>query len=49
MIGDLILWIKKICKQQTCKHSYKLQPDKTGGFGGFDLYKCEKCQKFKQL
>ena len=46
MIGDLILWINKVWKQQICKHSYKLHPDKTGGF---DLYKCEKCRKVKQL
>ena len=49
MIGDLILWIKKVWKQQTCLHSYRLIPDKTGGLGGYDLYKCEKCVKIKDI
>ncbi len=46
MIGDLILWIKKVWKQQTCVHDYKIHYDKTG-LGRFDHYECDKCDKWK--
>ena len=44
MIGDLILWIKKIYKRQTCIHDYKFKPDKFFG-GRHDHYECLKCGK----
>ncbi len=46
MIGDLILWMKKVWKQQTCVHDYKIHYDKTG-LGRFDHYECDKCDKWK--
>lgn len=42
MIGDLILWFKKVWKQQTCIHYYKIVNRKDNG-GSF--YECTKCEK----
>lgn len=46
MIGDLILWIKKVWKQETCVHDYKFEFDRTG-LGKFDHHECNKCGKWK--
>ena len=40
MIWNLILYIKKVYKQNTCIHDYKIVIRKDTG-GSFD--KCEKC------
>lgn len=45
MIGDLILWIKKVLKQQTCTHDYKWVHRKD--FGGPDFESCIKCDKIR--
>lgn len=44
MIGDLILWIRIVFKQQTCIHNYKtiIRKDTWGDFKG-----CIKCDKIK--
>jgi hypothetical protein len=44
MIGDLIIWIKKIIKQLTCIHEYKHQTDP---LMTRDWYVCIKCDKLK--
>jgi len=42
MIGDIVLWIKKFWKQQTCIHDYRIIIRKdTGG----DFHSCFKCDK----
>jgi hypothetical protein len=44
MIGDLIIWIKKVWKQQTCFHIYKsVHRHDTGG--SFEI--CIKCDKIR--
>ncbi len=49
MIGDFILWIKRIWKQEfTCIHNYV--PDRIGIITG--LYNgrvCSKCNKFENV
>jgi hypothetical protein len=47
MIGDLIIWIKKVVKQHiTCKHDY--QPDRIGVIRGFSNGRvCTKCNKIE--
>lgn len=41
MLGDIILWIKRILKQHVfCIHSYKRH---VVGMGEYLYYKCEKC------
>jgi hypothetical protein len=42
MIGDIVLWIKRVWKQQTCIHTYEIVNRKDTG-GSFDL--CSKCDK----
>jgi hypothetical protein len=44
MIGDLILWIKRVWKQQTCIHNYTIVNRKDTG-GSFE--NCLKCNKIK--
>lgn len=44
MFGNLILWIKRVFKQQTCIHKYKSVYRKDYG-SSFDL--CEKCDLIK--
>ena len=44
MVGDLVLWIKKFWKQQTCIHNYKWINRKDNG-GSFE--NCLKCDKIK--
>ena len=44
MIGDLILWIKRVWKQQTCIHDYKWIHRKDTG-GSFE--QCSKCEKIR--
>ena len=45
MIGDLILWIKRVFKQQTCIHDYKWINRKDTG-GSFE--NCAKCDKIRE-
>jgi len=46
MFGDLIIWIKKVFKQQTCIHDYK--PDRIGIITGLNFKRiCSKCEKFE--
>jgi len=45
MIGDLILWIKRMWKQQTCIHTYKWINRKDTG-GSFE--NCTKCDKIRE-
>ena len=42
MIGDLILWIKRVWKQQTCIHTYKWVNRKDNGDSFEDCSKCDK-------
>ena len=44
MIEDIILWLKKTFKQQTCIHKYKdIHRKDTGG----SVVICEKCNKIQ--
>ena len=47
MIGNLILWVKRIWKQEfTCIHDYK--PDRIGVITGLSSSRiCDKCGKFE--
>lgn len=45
MIGDIILWFKKLIKQQTCIHKYLWINRKDYSGGSFEL--CTKCDKIK--
>lgn len=45
MIGDLILWIQKVWKQQTCIHKYIIVNRKD--FEGGTFENCTKCDKIK--
>lgn len=46
MIGDLILWISKVWKQQTCIHRYI--PDRIGIITGLNHKRiCSKCNKLE--
>lgn len=44
MIGDLVLWIKEVWKQQICIHTYKWvhRKDNRGSFE-----ECSKCDKLR--
>ena len=44
MIGDLILWLKRVWKQQTCVHEYKSVYRKDTG-GSYEV--CAKCDKLR--
>lgn len=44
MIGNLILWLKKVLKQQTCIHKYEWIIRKDNG-NSFE--NCCKCDKIK--
>jgi hypothetical protein len=48
MIGNIILWIKKVFKQQTCLHKYKWinASYRTNG-SCRDFEECTKCEKIK--
>jgi len=46
MLGDFILWLKRVYKQQTCIHDYKSVADKSLA-GTFDHYECKKCDRWK--
>lgn len=45
MFGDLILFFKKVFKQQTCIHNYKIIIRKD--FAGGTFQECTKCEKLK--
>lgn len=46
MIGDFILWVKEVIKQQTCIHDYK--PDRIGIITGLNSKRvCTKCGKYE--
>lgn len=48
MLGDLILWIKKIIKQQTCVHEYKyINASYKTNSSCSDFEQCIKCGKIK--
>ncbi len=48
MIGDLILWIKKIYKKLICIHEYYTVNASYRTFGSCsDFEKCKKCGKIK--
>ena len=42
MIGDLILWVKRVWKQQTCVHTYKTIIRKDNGNTFENCCKCDK-------
>ena len=42
MFGDIVLWLTKFIKQQTCVHTYEYVYRKDTG-GSFEL--CGKCEK----
>lgn len=46
MIGDLILWIKKVFKQQTCMHDYR-HVNASWRANCSDFEECVKCDKIK--
>lgn len=47
MIGDFIIWIKKVWKQQvTCRHDYKKDNFAEFHFG-YSTKRCTKCGKTK--
>lgn len=47
MIWNLILWIKKKYKQNTCIHEYKI--DTRSVLLWFDLKYCTKCDKYTSI
>jgi len=46
MIGDLILWFRKLIKQTFCIHDYYLISKVY--LDGHSYYKCEKCERIKK-
>ena len=50
MIGDLIIYLKKIIKQTFCKHEYKIISININR-QTFNIYTCKKCgrEKVKEL
>lgn len=46
MFGDLILYLKKVLKQQSCIHNYKIVFRKD--FQGGSFFECTKCEKLKE-
>ena len=50
MIGDLIIYLKKIIKQTFCKHEYKIITRDINR-QTFNIYTCGKCgrEKVKEL
>ena len=47
MLGDIILWLYKFIKEQTCVHDYSVMP--TLRYDESDTYlRCEKCGRVKR-
>lgn len=45
MIWDLILFIKRVWKQQTCIHKYQYIVRKDDGWFYLNCEKCDRCKK----
>ena len=47
MIGDIILWVKKFIKRQTCVHEYETMWAKL--YIPEDYKQCKKCGRVKKI